>query len=66
MTRQAVIRAFEKHGDFLHVQEIADILGLDRGTVRPMLCGLEYVPFGKKKKYFKADVVDRLMERKTI
>ena len=64
MDRQTIRRTFEKHGEFLTVTQIADILSIDRGTARGLLYGLEYLPIGRKKLYYAGDVTARLMERK--
>ena len=66
MDRQTLKRTLESHGSFLTVTQIADILGIDRGTARGLLSGLEYVPLGRKKLYLATDFIGRLMElRKT-
>lgn len=64
MDRQTLKRTLESHGSFLTVTQIADILGIDRGTARGLLSGLEYLPVGRKKLYFSGDITSRLMERK--
>ena len=64
MDRQTIKRTFEKHGEFLTVTQVAEVLGIDRGTARGLLYGLEYLPVGRKKLYFSGDVASRLMERK--
>lgn len=52
---------YEK-SDFLGLYQIAEVLGIDRGTARHMMCGLPYIPCGRKKLYYKADIIERLME----
>lgn len=48
------------------VSEIAQRIGIDRGTARELIAGLEFIPIGKKKLYSAEDVTARLMERRKI
>lgn len=63
MNKQDLQRAFGKHGEFLSVTQIANIIGIDRGTARAILKGVPYQPFGKKKLYAVADVAEVLYRR---
>lgn len=63
MNKQDLQRTFGKHGEFLSVTQIAGIIGIDRGTVRAILKGVPYQPFGKKKLYAVADVAEVLYRR---
>lgn len=63
MNKQDLTRAFGRHGEFLTITEIAGIMNIDRGTVRAILKGVPYQPFGKKKLYAVADVAEVLYRR---
>lgn len=63
MNRQNIERAIGKHGEFLCINEIAEIMNIDRGTVRQILRGVPYIPIGKKKLYAVADVAEVLYRR---
>ena len=63
MNKQSIERAFGKHGEFLSVTEIAEIMKIDRGTVRGILQGVPYIPIGKKKLYAITDVAEVLYRR---
>lgn len=63
MNKQSLERTFGKHGDFLCVTQIAEIMGIDRGTARHILKGVPYQPFGKKKLYAVQDVAEVLYRR---
>lgn len=65
MDKQNITRTFRKHGEFLCINEISDIMNLDRGTVRQILNGVPYIPVGKKKLYAVADVAEVLYRRQT-
>ena len=64
MNKQDVRRSFERHGNFLSVTQVAECMGVDRGTARQMLVGLSYIPCGRKKLYHINDISERLMELK--
>lgn len=64
MTKHELRRSFERHGDFLNVSQVAECMGIDRGTARQMLAGLSYIPCGRKKLYHVDDISERLMELK--
>lgn len=65
MDRQALRRAIKEKGDFLNIQQIADFLGMDRDIVkRDFLQGLEYIPTGKSKLYFREDLIEVIMDKK--
>lgn len=66
MNKQSIRSSFEKHGEFLSVTQVAEILGIDRGTARGILHGLAFVPLGKKKLYHVSDIAERLNERKQV
>ena len=63
MNRQNIERAFGKHGEFLCINEIAEIMNIDRGTARQILKGVPYIPIGKKKLYSVTDVAEVLYRR---
>lgn len=63
MNKQDLTRAFGKHGEFLSVTEIANIIGIDRGTTRQILQGVPYIPIGRKKLYAITDVAEVLYRR---
>ena len=63
MTKQEVKASLAKHGkEFLSLGEIAEILGIDRGTARQWLNGVSYLPCGRKKLFYAGDVAERLMQ----
>lgn len=64
MNKQDLTRSFGRHGEFLCINEIAEIMNVDRGTVRQLLSGVSYIPLGKKKLYHIADVAERIWERR--
>lgn len=65
MTKQDVLRALQKHGDFLSVSDTAEALGLKRDTVRTkILNGLEYINVGRKKMYLASDIAQAVIDRK--
>ena len=67
MTKQDVKRSIEeRYGAFVNVGEVAEYLGVDRGTARGFLHGLSFIPNGREKKYFIGDVAQRLMERTRV
>lgn len=63
MNKQNLERAIGKHGEFLCINDIAEIMSIDRGTVRQILKGVPYIPIGKKKLYAVADVAEVLYRR---
>lgn len=63
MNKQNIERAIGQGKQFLSVTEIADRIGIDRGTARAILKGVPYQPFGKKKLYAVADVAEVLYRR---
>ena len=63
MNKQGIERAIGQGKQFLSVTEIADRIGIDRGTARAILKGVPYQPFGKKKLYAVADVAEVLYRR---
>ncbi len=63
MNKQDLARTFGKHGEFLCISEIAEIMNIDRGTVRQLLSGVSYIPLGKKKLYHIKDVAEVLYRR---
>lgn len=63
MNKQNIERAIGQGKQFLSITEIADRIGIDRGTVRAILKGVPYQPFGKKKLYAVADVAEVLYRR---
>lgn len=63
MNKQDLTRTFGKHGEFLCINEIAEIMNIDRGTVRQLLSGVSYIPLGKKKLYHIKDVAEVLYRR---
>lgn len=63
MNKQGIERAIGQGKQFLSVTEIANIIGIDRGTARQILQGVPYQPFGKKKLYAVADVAEVLYRR---
>lgn len=63
MNKQDLTRTFGRHKEFLCINEIAEIIGIDRGTVRQILNGVPYIPVGKKKLYAVADVAEVLYRR---
>ena len=64
MNKQDLTRTFGRHGDFLTITQIAEIMNLDRGTVRGLLDGVPFTPVGRKKLYHVADVAERIWERR--
>lgn len=51
--------------DLITVNQIADFIGADRGTVRRnFLRGLDYLPVGNKKLYHVNDVAKSITERR--
>lgn len=64
MMKNEVRKSFEKHGEFLCINEIAEVMNIDRGTARGLLYGLPHIPLGRKKLYHISDIADRIMERK--
>lgn len=63
MNKQGIERAIGQGKQFLSITEIADRIGIDRGTARAILKGVPYQPFGKKKLYAVADVAEVLYRR---
>lgn len=63
MNKQNIERAIGQGKQFLSITEIADRIGIDRGTARAILKGVPYQPFGKKKLYAVADVAEVLYRR---
>lgn len=63
MNKQGIERAIGQGKQFLSVTEIADRIGIDRGTARQILQGVPYQPFGKKKLYAVVDVAEVLYRR---
>lgn len=63
MNKQNIQRALGEEKKFLTITEIARIMDLDRGTVRQLLKGLQYIPVGKKKLFLTADVAEVLYRR---
>lgn len=53
----------EKHGEYLCINDVARILGADRGTIRLWLKDVPYLPLGKKKLYAIADLAEVLYRR---
>ena len=66
MNKQDMTRVLSRHGDFLCVNEIAEIMRLDRGTIRQILFGVPFIKIGRKKMYAVADVAERIWERRTV
>lgn len=67
MTKTELRRSLERSGkDFLGLYEIAEILGIDRGTARQWMNGVSYIPCGRKKLYHANDVAERLMQLREI
>lgn len=65
MNRQAMRQSLERYGkDFLGLYEIAECIGIDRGTARQWMHGVSYLPCGRKKLYHINDVCERLMQLK--
>lgn len=64
MNKQDLTRTFGKHGEFLCINEIAEIMNIDRGTVRQLLRGVPYIPIGKKKMYSVGDIAEVLYRRR--
>ena len=65
MNKQDLTRSIGRNGEFLCINDIAEIMNIDRGTVRQLLNGVPYIPLGKKKLYHIADVAERIWERRT-
>ena len=63
MNKQDLTRAIGRHKEFLCINEIAEIIGIDRGTARQILRGVPYIPVGKKKLYTVGDVAEVLYRR---
>lgn len=63
MNRQDIEKTLGRQGDLLTITQIADAMNLDRGTVRRMLFGINYLPCGRKKLFHIKDVSERLIER---
>ncbi len=68
MDRQKLRRDIERYGGgaFINVTQVASMMGVDRGTARAVLRGIEYIPNGKEKLYHKEDVLDALMGRRSL
>lgn len=64
MNKQDLTRAFGKHGEFLSITDIAEIMKIDRGTVRGLMDGIPYVPIGRKKLYHIADIAEVIWSRR--
>ena len=65
MTKTEIRKSLEKCGkDFVGLYEAAEIIGVDRGTMRKWLHGLPYLPCGRKKLYHINDLTERLMQLK--
>lgn len=65
MNKQQLRASLDRYeADFLGLYQIAEVLGIDRGTARKMMHGLPYIPNGRRKLYYKADIAERLMELK--
>lgn len=66
MNKQELRRSLDRYekSDFLSMYQIADVLNLDRGTVRRMMHGVSFIPVGRKKLFYKADIAERLMQLK--
>ena len=63
MTKQEVKASLAKHGkEFLSLGEVAEILGIDRGTARQWMSGVSYLPCGRRKLYHINDIAERLMQ----
>ena len=70
MDRQRTRRALEqaaKGQSFINVKEVAEALGVQSETVQAnYLRDLEYLPNGHSKLYLIDDVLDVIMEKKTL
>lgn len=65
MNKQDMKASLLRNGkDFLGLYEIAEIIGVDRGTARRWMNGVGYLPCGRKKLYHINDVVERLWQLK--
>lgn len=65
MTKSELRRSLEKSGkDFLGLYEIAEVIGVNRGTVRQWMHGVSFIPVGRKKLYHINDITERLMQLK--
>jgi len=64
MNKQNIEKVFGDKAKFLSITEIAEIMNLDRGTVRQILHGVSFIPVGKKKLYLTTDVAEVLYRRK--
>ena len=63
MNKTEIRKSLEKQGcDFLSMNQLADAMQLDRGTVRRMVDGLSFIRVGTKKLFYTADVAERLMQ----
>ena len=65
MNKQQVKRSLEQKGEFLSLTDIAEVIGIDRGTARAWMYGVPYLPVGRKKLFHTADVAERIMEKQT-
>lgn len=64
MNKQDLTRAFGRYGEFLSITDIAEIMKIDRGTVRGLMDGVPYVPIGRKKLYHIADIAEVIWSRR--
>lgn len=63
MNKQNIERAIGQGKQFLSITEIADRIGIDRGTARAILKGVPYQPIGRRKLYAVSDVAEVLYRR---
>ena len=63
MTKQQIRKSLERYGDFLNINQVSEFIGVHRGTARQMLCGLDYIPNGKEKLYYKDDIADAIYRK---
>jgi len=57
---QDIKNSFEG-ASFLNVNEVAQYLGMSRSTVPKFLKGLEYLQYGRQRKYLAEDIASKII-----
>lgn len=66
MTKQSVQRQLESSTgmSFLSISDIARCLGTGRDTARELMCGADYLPSGRAKRFHVSDIAERIVARR--
>lgn len=68
MEKRIIIQDIKNSFDgasFLNVNEVAKYLGMSRNTAPKFLDGLEYMKFGKQRKYMAEDIAGKIIKTRT-